>query len=749
MTTIAADISQASYIGQPISRVDGVAKVTGTARYAGEYTAPGLLHGLVISSPVAKGRILSIQSEEARAVNGIIKIYSHENVKDLPWFDLSYKDMNLLPGSPFRPFYSNEIQFSQQPVALVIAESLELARYAATLVRIEYETAPFETDLENNLENAFTPKRGKTGYKKPKNRGNAKKQFTKADVKIEAEYMHGAEHHNPMELFSSTVVYGKDGSLTVYDKTQGVLNSQSYIARVFDIKHKKVRVLSPFVGGAFGSGLRPQYQLFMACLAALDLQLPVRVVLTRQQMFSFGHRPATWQKLKLAASNDGRLEAIEHTAISETSRFENYTENIVNWSGRLYSCDHVKLDYRLVPLDVNSPLDMRAPGAATGVLALECAMDELAYKLNIDPLVLRLKNYTEKDPESGKPFSSKNLMDCYKQGAEHFGWEKRIYSPRSMKQGKQLVGWGMSSGMWDAMMVPARAQAKITADGKLVVTSATSDIGTGTYTIMTQIAAETLGLPLEDVSFELGDSKFVFAPFEGGSATAASVGTAVLFACKKIREKLLSLAKKLEQSPLANVQDEEIVFVNGRICHQDDIECSLSIREVMDRTGTKYIQEKNSDLRAMFKQLGYARNTHSAIFVEVKIDEDLGLISVTRVVAAIAAGNILNPKTASSQIMGGVMWGISMALHEDSFMDHQYGRFINHDYAEYHIPVHADTPDIEVIFVQEKDTVVNPLGIKGVGEIGIIGTAAAVANAIYHATGKRIRDFPITPDKLL
>lgn len=738
-----------NYIGKPVTRVDGVAKVTGAARYTAEYNVQGLLYGVVISSPIARGKIVSIDAARALAVHGVKKIYSHDNVKDMPWFDISYKDMNLLPGSPYRPFYSNEIQFSQQPVALVIAESLELARYASTLIYIEYEEAPFETSLERNIEKAFTPGKGKVGFQKPKSRGRADRALKKSEVKIEADYYHGAEHHNPMEMFASMAIYENDGSLTIYDKTKGVLNSQSYVARVFDIKHRKVRILAPFIGGAFGSGLRPQYQLFMAALAALDLQQPVRVSLTRQQMFSLGHRPVTWQRLEIGASKDGMLQGIRHSAISETSRFENYTENIVNWSGRLYACDHVKLAYQLVPLDVNSPLDMRAPGAATGVLALECAMDELAYALGMDPLELRLRNYAERDPEKDRAFSSKNLMDCYKQGAEHFGWEKRVYNARSMRNGKHLIGWGMASGIWDSLMMPARAEAIITADGKLTVSSATADIGTGTYTIMTQIAAETLGLSLEDVTFALGDSKFVFAPYEGGSATAASVGTAVWNVCHKIREELFSLAKDIADSPLQKYSIDDVVFANGKIAFRGDPEQFLFIADIMQRSGTKSIKKKSADIGALVKQMGYSRNTHAAVFAEVKVDEDLGMISVTRVVSAIAAGNIINPKTARSQIMGAVLWGISMALHEESFLDHRFGRFINHDFAEYHIPVHADTPEIEVIFVKEEDSVINPLGIKGIGEIGIIGVAAAVANAVYHATGKRVREFPITSDKLL
>lgn len=738
-----------SWIGKPVNRVDGIAKVSGGARYAGEYNFQGMQHGVVISSPIARGRIVSFDDSEALSIKGVKAVYSHERVKNLPWFDIMYKDMNMLPGKPFRPFYSNEILFSQQPVALVIAESLDIARYAAKFVRIQYEKSEFETNLEANLEKGFTPNRGKAGYSKPKSRGKAEKVLKKAEAKISAEYFHGAQHHNPMELFSSTVVYEENGGLTVYDKTQGVLNSQSYVARVFGLKHKDVRVLSPFVGGAFGSGLRPQYQLFMACLAALDLKSPIRVTLTRQQMFSLGHRPMTWQRVEMGSTNDGTLQAIRHKAVSETSRFETYTENIVNWSGRLYQCPNVKLEYELVPLDVNSPLDMRAPGAATGVIALESAIDELAWQLRLDPLEFRMRNYTEVDPSTGRPFSSKNLMDCYKQGAEHFGWKNRILEPRSMRMGKHLIGWGMCSAMWDAMMMPARAHARLTSQGKLIVSSATSDIGTGTYTVMTQIAAETLGMDIADVTFNLGDSKFPFAPYEGGSATAASVGTAVLNVCLKLKKRLFELASGLEGSPLRKTSFDEVEFSEGYIRILKQPEKALPVTDILKLSGTKQIEEKSSDFRNLLKQGGYSRNTHASTFVEVAVDEDLGMVSVKRVVAAVAAGTILNPKTARSQILGGVIWGISMALHEDSFLDHNHGRFMNHDYAEYHVPVHADTPEIEVIFVREDDKIVNPLGIKGLGEIGIIGVAAAVANAVFHATGKRIRNFPITPDKII
>lgn len=738
-----------NYIGKPQNRVDGKAKVTGEAKYAAEHNVPDIVHGVVVSSAIARGKIKDLDESEALKIPGVLKVFSHKNVPGLAWFNMKYKDQDAPKGDHFRPLHTSEIQFSLQPIALVVAKTFEAARYASSLIKIDYETSEFETELESNLDKAFKPGNEKSGFKKPKSRGNFKKAFSKAPVKIEEEYFHGAEHHNPMEMHASTVIYEKGDKLTVYDKTQGVFNSQSYITGVFGLSKKKVQVLAPFVGGAFGSGLRPQYQLFMAVLAALELKRSAKVVLTRQQMFSFGHRPVTMQKVAVGATHDGGFEAIKHEAFSETSQFENYVEIIVNWSGMLYKCDNVALDYKLVKLDMYTPLDMRAPGAATGVTAIECAIDELSYKLGIDPLELRFKNYTDKDPMTNKKFSSKALNLCYEQGAEKFGWAKRSLQPRSMKEGNNLVGWGMATGMWDAMFVPSRAKAVLSPDGKLIVSSGTADIGTGTYTIMTQIAAETLGLPLDDVTFKLGDTSLPLAYLEGGSATAASVGTAVKYTCDNIKEKVFKLAKKIKGSPIEDADLEDVTFADGYITLNADTSKSVSIIDALKENDGEDLKDTSTALPNMLKQMPYARNTHSAVFVEVKVDEELGIISVTRVVSAIAAGRIINPKTARSQILGGVVWGISMALQEDSFMDHNFGRFMNHNYAEYHVPVLADINDIEVIFVEEKDENVNPLGVKGVGEIGLVGVAAAVANAIYHATGKRVRDLPITLDKLL
>lgn len=737
-----------NYIGKPESRVDGKLKVTGAAKYAAEYNVPNLHYGFVVSSHIAKGKITKFDLEKAESVPGVIKIYTHENRPRTAWFDYKHKDEVAPPGSPFRPLYDENVVFSQQPIALVVAEDFETARFAAALVGVDYQIEPHETDLNQKREQAYHPKLRST-TPKPTEYGNPQEAFDKAEVRHEAEYLQPHEHHNPMENFASTVVYDRDGKLTIYDKTQGAINCHSYITSVFGLGKDDVRVLTPFMGGGFGSGLRPQHQVFLATMAALDLQKSVRVSLTRQQMFTFGHRPNSIQNIALGAHSDGTLESLTHECLEETSHHEDYNENVVNWSGILYDCDNVKLDYKVSQLDFATPIDMRAPGATTGVWAIEAAMDELAYKLKIDPLELRLKNYAYDDKTTGKPFSSKELKACYEQAAEKFGWAKRNPEPRSMKEGDYLVGWGMATGIWEAQQSQASAKATLTQDGKLEIGTGTTDIGTGTYTVMTQIASEFLGIPLADVDVKLGDSTLPQSPVEGGSWTVSSNGSAVKMACEAVGAKLLELAQKQSGSPFAKAEIKDVNFEGGQMKLKENPSVAVSITDVMKQTETARIEQETKASPDKARQNKYTMNSHSAVFAEVKVDEDLGTIHVTRVVSAIAGGRIINPKTARSQIIGGIVWGISHALHEETIVDQNYGRFMNHNLAEYHVPVNADIHDIEVIFVEEHDDVINPLGAKGLGEIGIVGVAAAVVNAIYHATGKRVRDLPVTIDKLL
>jgi xanthine dehydrogenase YagR molybdenum-binding subunit len=736
-----------AYTGQPVSRIDGRAKVTGGAKYAAEYNVPDLVYGWVVTSAIARGKIRAIDAAAALRLPGVLQVFTHENSPRHGQADRDYTDEVAPPGSPFRPLYNNEIKYNGQPIALVVAGSLELARYAASLVQFEYERETHVTDLYKERGRAYEPT--------PRDfivlhgqRGNAAKALNDAAVSIEAEYRAPSEHHNPMELFATTAVLDENGGLTVYDKTQGVQNVQSYLCNVFGISKDNLRVVSPFVGGAFGSGLRPQYQAFLAVMAARELKRSVRVSLTRQQMFGFTHRPATWQRVALAAAPDGRLQSVIHEAIAETSRFEDYNETVTNWSGLLYQCDNVDLRQKTVQLDVCTPGDMRAPGAVWGLYALECAMDELASKIGIDPIELRLKNYAEKDQIDDKPFSSKELRACYRLGAERFGWARRSPEPRSMQEGNILIGWGMAGGIWDAFHVPADAKAVLTADGTLTLGSATADIGTGTYTIMTQIAAEMLGLPIKNVTFKLGDSALPKSPVEGGSFTALSVGSAVKAACEKIRARLFRLARKIDAPGFAGLAIDEVVFEEGHIRPSADRSRAVSVLEVMRHGGLGTIEERASAGPAP-EVRQFSHFTHSAVFAEVKVDEHLGTIRVARLVSALALGRILNPKTARSQVLGALVMGIGTALEEEGVIDHAFGRFMTRNLADYHVPVNADVGDIEVIFVEEQDRAGNPLGVKGLGEIGIVGVAAAIANAVFHATGKRVRELPITLDKLL
>ncbi|KPY48601.1 xanthine dehydrogenase family protein molybdopterin-binding subunit [Pseudomonas syringae] len=655
-----------SPMGKPVDRVDGRLKVTGGARYAGEYPEEGLLYASVVSSTIANGRVVSIDTSEALKVAGVVAVIDHTNRPSVASYDENYEDADSADGSPFRPFYNDNVMYSGQPLALVVADTLELARHAGSLVRIEYEQQAHETDLQVMLDTAHD-----APAELPPPRGNFEGELASSALSVDVTYSTPSEYHNPMEPHASTVLYQADGSLQIHDKTQGTQNCQDYLHKVFGLEKDKIRVLAAFVGGAFGSGLRPQYQLPLAVMAALHLKRSVRLTLTRQQMFTFGYRPRTVQRLRLGAAANGRL-------------------------------------------------------------------------LAIDPVRLRLTNYAERNGNEDKPYSSKELRECYRQGAERFGWESRNPEPRSMRQGRQLVGWGMAGGVWEAMQMKASAKARLEADGSLVVSSATTDIGTGTYTVMTQIAAEASGIDVQNVTFLLGDSSLPTAPLQGGSFTVSSVGTAVQQACQALQRQVLEVAKGLHPQ-FASATPDEVRFEAGKLYVGEQ---ALSMAELAASQASGAI-EVQVDAEPDKKREAYAAATHSAVFVEVLVDEDLGTIKVNRVVSAVAAGRVVNPKMARSQILGGVVWGMGMALQEEAMLDHTLGRPMNHSLAEYHIPVNADIGDIDVLFVEEHDEIVNALGSKGVGEIGIVGVPAAIANAIYHATGKRIREFPITLDKLL
>jgi xanthine dehydrogenase YagR molybdenum-binding subunit len=582
----------------------------------------------------------------------------------------------------------------------------------------------------------------------PKPRGNPEEAMKTAPVKIEAEYRIPIEHHNPMEPHAAVAVWDGD-RLTIFDKSQEVYNVRTHLASSFNVPEGNVQVISPYVGGAFGSSLRPNYYPALTAMAARELRRPVKIVYTRTQMFTgHGHRPYTIQKVALAAESSGKLTAMVHEVVHNTSTFEDFSDNTTGFTRQVYACPNLYAPLKITGTDLNTPTWMRAPGAVSGMFALESALDELAYKLKIDPLELRLINYAERDPESGKPFSSKALRECYRLGAEKFGWKDRKFEPRSMRDGRLLVGWGTATGVWGAFQMPATARITFKANGTAHVASATSDIGPGTYTVITMIAAEYLGLKPEQVEFELGDSTFPRAPAQGGSWTTASVGSAVHGAALAVTARLLELANRDANSPLKGTAAADVEMLEGRLQVKNDTARFVNTAEVMKRNNLTEITE-TFESRPSQERRNYATLAHGAQFIEVKVDPDVGQVRVTRAIEVTACGRIINPKASHSQEIGGVVWGIGMALQEATEIDHRYGRIMNPNLQHYHVPVNADVHMVETIFVEEDDTVVNPLGVKGMGELGMVGIPAAIANAVFHATGKRIRDLPITPDKLL
>ena len=742
-------------IGKPVDRVDGRLKVTGGARYAAEFKHEGVTHGALVMSTIANGRIRAIDARAAETQPGVLAVITHLNAPRLPF---SERRLGTDPifGRTLRVLQEDTIYFNAQPIAVVVAESLEQAEYAATLVRVVYDEQKPVTSLEAELAHAFPPQEGlgrdPRDGKQPERaadvvRGDPQ-ALSKAEVVVEETYTIPIEHHNPIELLA-TIAEWSGGKLTVHDKTQWVANLQEHLATVFGIPESDVRVISPYVGGAFGCSLRPWSHPVVAAMAACVVKRPVKLVLTRRQTFSsHGHRPYTVQRVALGASRDGRLQAIVHEGYAQTSFYEENTENLVNATRMLYASPNCMTKYRLVRGNIQTPLYMRAPGESSGVFALESAMDELAYELKIDPLEFRIRNYAATDPSSGLPWSSKSLLECYQRGAEKFDWSRRTIEPGSMRDGRYLIGMGMATGTYPMYRFPSSAQARIFSDGTAVVQSSASDMGPGTWTTMKIIGAEALALDLGRVHSELGDSTLPKAAVHGGSATTASVGTAVHEACLAARSKLLAMVKNDPQSPLSGAREDQVRFADGRISLKSDSSKSETYSDILRRMGMDSIEATVASTPGDESEK-YSMHAFTAHFAEVLVDSELGALRVSRFVTGCGGGRIMNEKTARSQLTGAVVGGLGMALMEETVMDHRMGRFVNASLGEYHVPVNADIPEIEAFFIEERDEQVNPLGAKGIGEVGYVGVAAAVANAVFHATGKRIRSLPITLDKLL
>jgi xanthine dehydrogenase YagR molybdenum-binding subunit len=752
--------SNAPLIGKPVDRVDGRLKVTGKARYAAEFKREGLVHGALVMSTIANGRIRSIDSRDAEALPGVLAVISHLNAPRLRFpeartgVDPKLVDDKIAPvfGRTLRVLQEDTIYFNGQPVAVVVAETLEQARYAASLVQIKYEENKPATKLEAEIARAFPPREGlmhppPQGRPADVIRGDPN-ALSKAEVVIDETYTIPIETHNPMELLS-TVAEWNGNKLTVSDKTQWVPNVQESLAMLFGIPTEDVKVMCPFTGGAFGSSLRVWSHPVVSAMAARVVRRPVKLVVTRQQMFSsHGHRPYTVQRVALGAGKDGRLTAIVHEGYAQTSVYEENTENLLSATRLLYASPNCVTKYRLVPGNVQTPLYMRGPGECSGVFALDSAMDELAYKLKIDPLEFRVRNHTTVDPEEGLPFSSKSLLECYRQGAEKFGWSRRKLEVGSMRDGHYLIGMGMSTATYPTLRMTASARARIFRDGTAVVQSSASDMGPGTWTTMKVIGAESLALNLDRVRSELGDSTLPRAAVHGGSLTTASVGSAVHEASLAARAKLLDLASKDSRSRLQGATADQVTFADGRISLKDDSSRGETYSEILNRSGLESV-EATVESSPKDEPPKYAMHAFGAHFAEVRVDQDLGVLRVSRFLMGCGAGRIINEKTALTQLTGAIVGGIGMAMTEETVIDHRMGRIVNASLAEYHVPVNADILQVEAFFVEERDDKVNPLGAKGIGEVGYVGVASAIANAVFHATGKRIRQLPITLDKLM
>ncbi|WP_143307043.1 xanthine dehydrogenase family protein molybdopterin-binding subunit [Chitinophaga vietnamensis] len=725
-------------VGQAMDRVDGRLKVTGAAKYFADHQVDNLVYASLVCSAIASGRIKNIDARNALRAPGVIDVVSHLNAPPVP----AYKQAAPDSKQGLRIFSDDRIYSAGQPLAIVVADTLERAVHAASLVNVEYEEAAHQTDITANLDKAFRNER-----MKDYSRG-AEDTWKTAPVKLEAEYTLPIEVHNPMELAGIIAHWETPDKLTLWVKTQGVKSVQQTVKNLFQIPEQNITVHAPFVGGAFGMGLRMWPHEIATIVAARKLQKPIKLVINRDEMFTLvGYRPTAIQKIGIGATTDGKLTGITHEAIANTSPYEDFTEGITSLSRFLYACPNVNTRYQIVPLNLSTPVWMRGPGEATGAFALECAIDELAHQLNMDPLELRRRNHADIDPEKNIPFSSKHLKEAYEMGAEKIGWRQRNNTPGAMKENGWLTGYGMSTGTFSAGRGKASAAATFHADGSLVIQSATSDIGPGTATAMVQIASDTTGIAPTKIKFLLGESIYPEAPRQGGSSTISTVGSVVVDVCNALKNKLGELA--ISHLPAyKNVKAEELIFEDGYISTAANRSIRTPFQEVLQQQQLPSVQV-NATSQAGDERKKYSMYSFSVHFTKLQVHPATGVIRLQHIVTVADSGTIVNSKTAGSQMIGGVVGGIGMALTEEAILDHRFGKFINNNYADYHVPVNADTPVTDVLFVNKKDPYTNPMGSKGMGEIALIGYAASVANAVFNATGKRIRELPITPDKLI
>lgn len=731
-------------IGQPLDRTDGPLKTTGGARYAAEFRLPGLCHAVMVLSTIPRGRITSLDATRAERAPGVLLVLSHRNAPSLP--EHGRAAFKPPAGRAMSLLQDEDVHYNRQPIAVVVADTFEHAVAGAALVDARYVAQPPALDFEQAREHAYKPKAA--GQKPPDvSWGDMDAGQRAAEVKVDATYATPMQNHNPIEPHA-TIAHWQGDHLTLYDSTQYVSGVRETVSKTLGISADNVRVISPFVGGGFGCKGSAWSHVTLAAMCARQVQRPVKLVVDRQQMFGpVGGRPQTSQHVALGARRDGALTFVSHDVVSNTSDFEDWVESSAVVSRMMYACPNGSTTHRLVKLNTGTPTFQRAPGEATGNFALEVAMDELATALRMDPLELRLRNYAEKEADTGKPFSSKHLRECYAQAAERFGWQHRSAVPRSMRDAGRLVGWGMATASYPAHRMAASARAALQADGSVLVQSGSQDIGTGTYTVMTQVAAESLGIAPAHVRFELGDTTLPHAPVSGGSMSAASVGPAVQAACRQLRDQVIAQAVADAQSPLYGLPVDRVLIDDGWLLVRDQPNQREALAALAGRLANPI--DATAEAKPGNESQRYALHSFGAVFAEVRIDPDFGEIRVPRIVATYDFGRALNAKTARSQLQGGIVWGVSFALLEDSILDLRNGRIVNANLAEYHVPVNADIQTIDVTFLDDPDLMFNSLGIRGIGEIGITGVAGALSNAVYHATGRRIRKLPITLDKLL
>ncbi len=731
--------------GQSLDRVDGRAKVTGTAAYSGDRALPGTVHAMLVQSTVARGRLTKLDTSAAEGAPGVLYVMTHRNRPPLQ--SPPEKFTQDFPAERRAPLADDAIHYAGQHIALVVAGTLEQAHYAAGLVRAEYEAEqPVLTPLQA-LDASYAPDHFATNTEEKLQSSRGDVAHGREATRASHEYRTPVLTHNPMEM-AATVAQWQGNELTLFDSTRWLYGERMVMAHMLGIAEEQVHVVCEFVGGAFGSKGFLWQHVALVALAARVVEKPVKLMLTRQQMFtSIGHRPKTYQTVALAAETTGKLSAVEHHALNETSPVAHFVEPAAMMARHLYSCENAAISHRVAPVNIATPCFMRAPGESPGLFALESEMDALAYALSIDPLELRLRNYAEIDEQEQRPWSSKQLRACYEQGARRFGWKARNPQPGSMRRGHLRVGWGMATAAYPGRRSPATVRAVAGRDGRVVFSTATHAIGTGTATVMVQIAADALGVPAERIEFRLGDTAFPKAPVAGASQTTASVGPAVNAAAEALRAKLIGTAVGDTASPLHGREPSEIKLERGHL--NAGSAASEDYTAVLGRMQMPQLEAEGEAKLDDEQKKKFTFQSFGVHFAEVLVDTQLCQCHVSRWVGVFDPGRVMNPKTARSQVLGGIVFGLGMALFEETIYDPRTGGVVNPDLSEYLLPVNPDVPEIDVSFIDIPDERFNPLGCRGVGELPITGVPAAIANAVYHATGKRITDLPITPEKLL